>query len=95
MKEARLFVDFNNDLIEDDLVLLSASDTKRDSKGKLIHLKEGLKVKVYSDDLSSCNEPDNLIAEGLVEANTNDHWPETSKWNCRINAAGIYNESQK
>ncbi len=94
MKEARLYVDFN-EMIEDDLVLLSKTDFKEDSKGNTVKLKEGLKVKIYSDDLSGCSEEDNLIAEGIVELNTHAGWINEAKWNCRINKAGIYNESQK
>ena len=94
MKEARLHVDFN-EMIEEDLVLLSKTDLKTDSKGKLIELHEGLHVKIYDNDLSSCSKVDNLIAEGTVELNTHIAWTNEAKWNCRIDKAGIYNESQK
>ncbi|MCK5824361.1 MAG: hypothetical protein KAG96_03025 [Ichthyobacteriaceae bacterium] len=93
MKDVRIYVDFD-ELIEEDLVILSSTDIKHDSKGKKITLKEGLKVKVYSDDLCGCNMNDNLIADGVVELNTGD-WERTAKWYCRINKDGIYNESQK
>lgn len=93
MKEARLYVDFN-EMIEDDLVLLSETDFKDDSKGNSIELKEGLNVKIYSDDFSGCGIRDNLIADGVVEINTHGGWTTPVKWNCRINKAGIYNESQ-
>jgi len=83
-----------NEMIEEDLVLLSTTDIKEDSQGNPIVLKEGLKVKVYSDDLSGCDEVDNLIADGVVELNTHAGWASEAKWNCRINTAGIYNESQ-
>ena len=94
MIEARLYVDFN-EMIEEDLVPLSKTDFKIDSSGKSIELKEGLKVKIYSDDLSSCHEKDNLIAEGTVELNKHGGWTEETKWNCRIDSFGIYNESQR
>lgn len=94
MKEARIYVDFN-DMIEADLVLLSKTDSKEDSQGNRIEFKEGLMVNVYSDDLSSCDEVDNLIADGVVELNTQAGWTSEAKWNCRINTAGIYNESQR
>lgn len=93
MKEARLYVDFN-EMLEDDLVSLSKKDYKENSEGKLIELKEGLHVKIYSDDLSACNQKDNLVAEGVVEFNAHIASPKDAKWNCRINRAGIYNESQ-
>ena len=94
MKEARIYVDFN-EIIEEDLVILSETDIKEDSKGHKIELKEGLKVKIYSNDLCSCNESDNLIADGVAEMNTRGNWDREPKWNCRINKLGIYNESQK
>jgi len=94
MEEARLYVDFN-EMAEDDLVPLSETDFIEDSKGNTIELKEGLDVKIYSDDLSSCYEKDNLIAEGIVELNTPESRRIEIKWNCRINKSGIYNESQK
>lgn len=94
MKDARIHVDFN-EMLEDDLVLLSKTDFKKDSKGKTIELKEGLPVKIYADDLSSCHKTDNLIANGVVELNTQKHLINETKWCCRIDSKGIYNESQE
>ncbi len=94
MKQARIYVDFN-EMIGDDLVHLSENDIITDSKGTDIELKVGMKVKIYDDDLSSCNDKDNLIADGIVEKNNNGGWEQDIKWNCRINKKGIYNESQK
>ena len=94
MKEARIYVDFN-EMIEENLVMLSETDIKEDSKGNKVELKEGLKVKLYSDDLCGCNERDNLLADGMVELNTHGNFGRGPKWNCRINKLGIYNESQK
>ncbi len=94
MKEARLYVDFK-EMMEEDLVLLSKTDFMTDSDGNNIELYEGLHVKIYDNDLSSCSKIDNLIAEGTVELNTNIAWTNEAKWNCRIDKLGIYNESQK
>ena len=96
MDEARLRVDFN-EMIENNLVLLSKQDTKIDSKGNTIHLKEGLEIKIYEEDFDENNNPDNLIAEGKVELNTYKDkysWTSACKWNCRINSTGIKNISQ-
>ena len=92
MKEARIYVDFN-EMPEDNLVFLSKTNFVTDSKGKSIKLSEGKKIKLYSNDLSSCSEADNLIAEGTVERNSL-LWNTEYKWTCRISKAGIYNESQ-
>jgi len=93
MKEARLYVDFT-EMLEENLVMLSKTDSIKNSVGKHIQLKEGLKVKLYADDLSGCIEKDNLVAEGVVELNTYTGWAQNVKWNCRISEAGICNESQ-
>jgi hypothetical protein len=94
MKEARIYVDFN-EMLEDNLVLLSKTDIKKDSQGNEIMLYEGLKVKIYEDNLNDSDEEDNLIAEGVVELNiSTESWAKAAKWNCRINENGIYNESQ-
>ena len=93
MKEARIYVDFN-EMLEDNLVLLSQTDIKKDSEGNEIKLYEGLKVKIYEDDLNDLDEEDNLIAEGVVELNNStESWAKAAKWNCRINEYGIYKES--
>lgn len=93
MKEARIYVDFN-EMLEDNLVLLSKTDIKKDSDGNDVILYQGLQVKIYGDDLNDSNEEDNLIAEGVVELNnSSESWAKAAKWNCRINDDGIYNES--
>lgn len=91
MKEARLYVDFN-ELIDSDLVLLSQTDFKKDSKGNTVVLKEGMRIKIYSDDRNEKNEPDNLIAEGSVELNQSGVY-KNCKWICRIDKNGIRHAS--
>jgi hypothetical protein len=94
MKEARIYVDFN-EMLEDNLVLLSKTDIEKDSEGNDIQLYEGLKVKIYEDNFDDSNVEDNLIAEGVVELNTSDYsWAKAAKWNCRINEDGIHVESK-
>ena len=80
-------------MIEDNLVLLSKSDFKENSDGIIIELKEGMSIKIYSDDENDLNEVDNLIADGIVELNTYGGWTKTAKWNCRIDKNGIKHES--
>lgn len=92
IKEARIYVDFN-EMIEDDLVLLSQTDFKKDSMGNMVELTEGLKVKIYMSDSDEFGIEDNLIAEGTVELNTYGGWTQAAKWNCRIDINGIYHES--
>lgn len=93
MKEARLYVDFN-EMLEENLVPISLDDSMLDSEGNRIELKLGMTVKLYSDDFSDCSTRDNLIAEGVVELNMNRGWND-EKWLCRLNKKGICNESQE
>lgn len=93
MKQPRIYVDFNETL-EENLVLLSKTDSKLDSAGNAVELYEGLLVKIYMDDVDETGNVDNLIAEGIVEKNTiTDGWGSAAKWNCRIDKKGIYNAS--
>jgi hypothetical protein len=97
INEARLYVDLN-EMIDSNLVLLSQTDNKEDSDGKIVKLKEGLKVKIYMDAIDEFGEPDNLIGEGVVELNTFGEkysWTSAAKWNCRINDKGMYHESEE
>lgn len=88
-----IYVDFN-EMLEPDLVLLSKTDERTDSSGKIIKLYEGLAISIYSDDTDDQGNPDPLIAEGVVEKNTFQHpWGHAAKWCCRINEKGISNES--
>jgi hypothetical protein len=93
MKRPQFYVDFN-ELIEKDLVALSASDEKLSATGEKILLRDGLSIDVYSDDLNDKGEPDNLIASGIVERNSTLGWAKEIKWCCRIDARGIRHESQ-
>ena len=45
MKEPRIYVDFN-ELLEEDLVLLSKNDTELDSAGNLVQLSENKFIKI-------------------------------------------------
>jgi hypothetical protein len=92
LREPRIYVDFN-EMIEENLVLLSKTDFKQNSDGVPIELKEGMSIKIYSDDENDLNERDNLIADGIVELNTYGEWTKPAKWNCRIDKNGIKHES--
>ena len=88
MKRPQFYVDFN-ELIESDLVALSASDEKLSSTGEKILLRDGLLIDVYSDDdLNDKGEPDSLIASGVVERNSAVGWAAKIRWCCRIDFSG-------
>lgn len=65
MSKARIYVDFN-ELVTDNIVLLSKNDTKADSQGNIITFYEGMPVSIYSEDISDNGQVDNLVAEGIA-----------------------------
>jgi hypothetical protein len=92
MRRPKFYVDFN-ELIEGNLVALSADDTKATATGDLVRLHEGLEIDVYSDDVDDHGKPDSLVASGLVERNQNTIVFTQVKWCCRIDDNGIRHES--
>ncbi|HLP11170.1 MAG TPA: hypothetical protein VK177_04500 [Flavobacteriales bacterium] len=93
MKTARIYVDFN-EMVEDDLVLLAKDNFTIDSQGNRVELREGLKVDIYMDDIDDNDNPDNLIASGIVLPNNTDiPWTKNALWLCRIDKDGIRHES--
>ena len=93
MREPRLHVDFN-EMLEPNLVLLSKEDTKVDSQGNVVILREGLPVQIYDDDSDVDGKVDNLVAAGVVERNVATGWGAVAKWCCRIDSNGIRHESE-
>jgi hypothetical protein len=85
-------VDFN-EMIEDDLVLLSKSDIKEDHEGNLIELREGLIIRVFEEDVNDENQIINLVAEGVIEKNISKNWVAVAKWNCRIDSRCIFHKT--
>lgn len=89
-----LCVDFN-EMLESNLVLLSAEDTKTDSRGEIVSLHEGLEVIVCMDDTDDKGNADNLVAHGIVERNNSPvGWAAHVKWCCRIGCDGIRHMSE-
>ncbi|MGA2057480.1 MAG: hypothetical protein ABSG88_19485 [Bradyrhizobium sp.] len=93
MKRPQFYVDFN-ELIEKDLVALSATNEKLSTNGEKILLRDGMMIDVYSDDLDDNGKPDNLIASGMVERNRSLGWAKEIKWCCRIDEQGIRHKSE-
>ena len=91
MKASRLYVDFN-ELIASDLVLLAQTDVKLDQQGNEVFLYAGKHVDIYMDDTDDEGLVDCLIASGVVEINDSGLYP-ICKWNCRIDVNGIQHES--
>ena len=81
MSGSRLYVDFN-ELIDEDLVLLSQTDVTLDHQGNEVFLYPGKHVDIYMDDIDDNGIVDCLIASGAVEFNDSGLYP-ICKWNCR------------
>ncbi|MEX3747086.1 hypothetical protein [Lysinibacillus xylanilyticus] len=93
MSKARIYVDFN-ELVTDNIVLLSKDDTKADSQGNIITFYEGMPVTIYSEDISDNGQVDNLVAEGVAIKKDLSSYPiwQHVKWCCQIDSNGIIHE---
>jgi len=90
MGKTRIYVDFN-EMVTENIVLLSKEDTKIDSDGNLITFYEGMPIIVGCDDVADDETSDNLIAEGIaIQYDLSDipSWAHV-KWCCKINEKGI------
>ena len=91
MDRARVQVDFN-ELVQEDLVLLSKTDEVTDSDGNKLVLSEGINVFIYEFNEYEDGEKECLVADGVAEYNKpeiNGKWSAAAKWCCRINKNGI------
>ena len=89
----RFWVDFN-EMVEDDLVLLSAGDIKVNDCGEEVRLEEGMEIQVMDADTDDLGQPDNVIAHGKVELNRAIvGWAEHVKWCCRLDPKSFRHES--
>ena len=89
----RIYVDFN-EMQDSNHVLLSKTDITLDSEGNQIHLFEGLKVHIYTDDPDINGRDDNLLADGICVKNHANDWSRAVKWSCEIDEKGIYSQSE-
>lgn len=78
----RFEVDFN-EWLEDDLVLLSQSDVKRDVYGNEHFLAEGLRIEICEIDYDETDNRDDLLASGCVTVCNIPNFAYV-KWYCRI-----------
>jgi hypothetical protein len=93
MDKPRIYVDFN-EMVTENIVLLSKDDTKTDSDGNIITFFEGMPINIYMDDMVD-DKIDNLIAEGIAikyDLTSYKFWKHV-KWCCKIDQNGIRRES--
>ena len=94
MDKARIYVDLN-EMVTDDIALLSKDDTKIDSQGNQIVFYDNMPISIYSDDASDNGETDNLLAEGIaIQYDLKEYsgW-EHVKWCVRIDWNSLVHES--
>jgi hypothetical protein len=90
----RLAVDFN-ELVADDLVLLSKGDRVVDADGKEILLRDGLPVIAYEHNKYGDGTTEYLYVEGVAEKNdpeVNGAWTQAAKWCCRFKGGVMHLE---
>lgn len=95
MDRTKVCVDFN-ELIADNIIMLSQTDTKIDSQGNPVTLYEGMPISIYEESIYDDGEIEYLIAEGTVikhDFNKYPYFPYV-KWLCRIDANGIQNRPE-
>jgi len=91
MDRARIRVDFN-ELVQDDLVLLSKTDEVTDSDENKLILSEGKNIFIYEFNDYKDGTKEYLLADGIAELNNpklNGQWSSAAKWCCCINKNGI------
>ncbi|WP_444902033.1 hypothetical protein ACJJIG_02745 [Microbulbifer sp. SSSA007] len=91
MDKPRIQVDFN-EMVQEDLVLLSKSDEVTDSEGNSFVLSEGVEISVYEYNHYDDGTKEYLLADGVAELNDvseNGSWSKAVKWCCRIDEIGI------
>jgi len=93
MTKPELYVGFN-EMLAADLVLLSVGDSKAAATGEQISLRAGLQVAIFMDDFDDKGSRDDLVAFGVVEANTSVGWAQHARWCCRIDNHGIRRRSE-
>ena len=81
LDKPRIWIDFNTPW--EDLYFLSQADIKTDSNGNEISLKEGMQVSVFDFDSDENNNPDNLLADGIVVLNETGTYTNT-KWLIKV-----------
>ena len=94
MDQPRVYVDLN-EMVTEDIVLLSKNDTKTDSDGNIVTFYEEMPVHLYSDDASTTGETDYLLVEGIAVKYDLKEYPNWVhvKWCARIDWNSLMHES--
>lgn len=98
LDKPRIWLDFNGFYAVDEssgapIYLFSQADIVNDSTGADVELIEGPFVSVFDDDLDDDNNPDALLADGVILRNDLGQFP-TIKWLLRLSKPPAYIKSR-
>lgn len=95
MDKARISVDFN-EMVDDNIVMLSKTDNRTDSRGKIVTLYDGMPIEIYEENIYEDGEVEYLIADGIVIKHDLDAYPFSPhvKWFCLIDSNGIQDKPE-
>lgn len=84
---ARVYADFQN-LDDENRLRLTCAGTRRDLEQQGIELREGMALTLYTDDANDEGQPDDLLAEGIVQYNEVEKcWVAAIDWNATRHAS--------
>ena len=76
----RVYADFQN-LDDENRLRLICAGTRRDLERQKIELREGMSLTLYTDDANDEGQPDELLAEGVVQYNEAENcWVAAIDW---------------
>lgn len=81
LDKPRIWVDFNTPFL--DILILPNADIITNSNGEEIYLEVGKILSVFDFDVDENNQPDNLLANGMVILNKTNHYT-NFKWLLKI-----------
>lgn len=96
LDKAKIWLDFNECCAydeESELYLFAQADIVNDSEGNDVELYEGMKVSVFDDDLDESNQPDAILAEGIIVKNMLETYSNV-KWLIRLIKNKVNNKSE-
>jgi hypothetical protein len=80
MAGPRVYADFQN-LDDENRLRLVCAGTRRDLERQQIQLSEGMTLTLYTDDADDAGQPDELLADGVVQYNEQEKcWVAAIDW---------------
>jgi hypothetical protein len=95
MDNSRIYVDFNDEIEDGIILLITDGDSTWDASGQRILLSEGQRISIYCNNTDENGNVDNLIADAVVVPNLSiGSSIRKSSWLCRILPPGVMLESE-